>query len=191
MASVRFDYEVMIGLWVAFGALVVLGTTWRPRARASSGPLRCAACRYDRTGLLANAPCPECGGSAILAERPFAAAPRRKFASMGVDWLLVYRVSWAVLGMAWLAIVLGWADQWYGQWTGRPMNRMGFYGQWAARPSWMLGWFAAAMANTVFAAIGWWRERRRSWVTIGWYLALTWVVVLLGVGLVLGTYRMQ
>lgn len=184
VGSVRFDYEGMIGLWVALVALVVLGTTWRPRVRASSGPLRCAACRYDRTGLPANAPCPECGRSAILAERPFAVPPRRKFRSMSVDWLLVYRVSWAVLGMAWVAIVLGWTDDLHGP----SMNQVGW--GWrsptgAVRSAWMLGWFAAAMASTVFAVIGWWRERRRSWVTIGWCLALTWVVVLLAAGMVL------
>ena len=62
-------FSVMLGLWLALPGVATsiwrqLIVGFRDLAHRPVDPLRCPACRYNRTGLPPDAVCPECGSQA-------------------------------------------------------------------------------------------------------------------------------
>ena len=51
----------VLGLWPAATVVIPAALLWYADRRTRSGPGRCGGCGYDRAGLAADGPCPECG----------------------------------------------------------------------------------------------------------------------------------
>ncbi len=75
----RYRWHLIVPLWIAIAPLAITcGMAWRldtiARRRAKGGLNLCPKCNYDRTGILKDAKCPECGaapvGTDVASARP-------------------------------------------------------------------------------------------------------------------------